>query len=841
MRRKKQADKEKKASCGQMKRLSRDPAAIRESICERLHYDAGRNVTEASAREMYRSVACTLRRYLAEGMLETEQRYRAGNAKRVHYLSMEFLVGRSLENNLINLGLRDAFQEALKGLGVSLTDLMHLEEDAALGNGGLGRLAACFLDSMATLGIPGYGYGINYEFGLFQQEIRGGYQVERPDHWMAEGTSWLIERQEEALIIPVYGRVVHEKDRNGNYNPMWLEWRMLVGVPHDMPVVGYGGETVNYLRLYSARASSEFDMEIFNEGDYVKAVRQKIDSENVSKVLYPSDSFAAGKELRLIQEYFFVACAIRDILRRFRETNKDLDQFPEFAVIQLNDTHPALAVAELMRMLVDEEDLGWERAWGITCRSFAYTNHTLLQEALEKWPVDMLERVLPRHLQIIFEINSRFLDLVSRRWPGDEERLRRMSLIEEIPMRQVRMANLSIVGSRSVNGVSRLHTELVKEILIPDFHALTPSKITNKTNGITQRRWLLASNPGLADLISGKIGDGWITDHTVLAGLGPAAEKAGFRKQFRKVKQANKELLAGIMEDLCHEKVDPESMFDVQAKRIHEYKRQLLNLLHVIHRFLVIREDGVMPEVPRTFIFAGKAAPGYWAAKQLIKLVHSVGKVVNGDPVARKWMRVVFIPDYKVSLAERIIPAADLSEQISTAGKEASGTGNMKFALNGALTMGTLDGANIEIREAVGEENIFIFGHDAAGISRLRAERSYSPLALYNGDPLIRRVMDTFLHDTFAKGDPGRFKWIFDALLYQGDPYFHLADFKDYIAVQEQADLLYADRDAWSRKAILNVARIGFFSSDRTIREYAEDIWQVPVAKPGTGLLQEDA
>lgn len=690
---------------------AKDVRNFQKSVRYHVKYSGGKAWDDASQGDIYQAVALAVRERLIDGMLETDERYKKEDAKRLYYLSMEFLMGRALGNNLYNLGIFDLAKDALIDMGIDIEEVRDNEVDAALGNGGLGRLAACFLDSLATLGMPGYGYGINYDFGLFRQEIDNGSQREKPDHWCSEETPWLIQRPYQACIIPVYGRIEHFQDRHGNDNPMWMDWKILIGVPHDMPIVGFGGKTVNYLRLFSARSSDEFDMQIFNEGDYFKAVEQKMSSETISKVLYPSDSVEAGKELRLVQEYFLVACSIRDIVRRYLANHDTLDAFADKVAIQLNDTHPALTVAKLMRTLIDEHDMAWERAWEITEATLAYTNHTLLPEALEKWPVPLLERVLPRHLQVIYEINRRFLQQVSSRWPDDGDRLRRMSIIEEGETKQVRMAYLSIVGSHSVNGVAELHSELVKSSLVPDFYELWPERFNNKTNGVTQRRWLLKSNPLLSDLITEAIGDAWITDLDRLRRLEECADDETFQRKFLKIKKANKERLAKVILDTARVEVDPNSLFDTQIKRLHEYKRQLLNVLYIIHQYLSLIEDQKELTVPKTYIFAGKAAPGYFMAKLIIKLICSVGEVINKDPRIKGQMKVVLVPDYRVSLAEKIIPAAELSEQISTAGMEASGTGNMKLAMNGALTIGTLDGANLEILEEVGQENIYIFGH----------------------------------------------------------------------------------------------------------------------------------
>ncbi len=807
--------------------MSDQVSAFQESILRHAKYSLGKEWAGLSGQDRFTAVALAVRDRFMDRMLETEQRYRQQDSKRLYYLSIEFLMGRSLDNNLVNLGLRDSCDQALRNLGTSVGEMEASEPDAALGNGGLGRLAACFLDSLATLGMPGYGYGINYEYGLFKQEIDDGYQREKPDNWLAQSSPWEIPRPDEACMVPVYGRVEHSVDRKGGYNPMWLDWKILIGIPHDMPIVGFGGRSVNYLRLYSARSSHDFDMGIFNDGDYIKAVAQKISSETISMVLYPSDAQVAGQELRLVQEYFLVACAMRDIVRRFEQNHSDFRDFPSKVAIQLNDTHPALTVAELMRVLVDEKDLEWEDAWAITQATLCYTNHTLLPEALEKWHIPLLEYVLPRHLEIIREINRRFMDKVAAAYPGDTGKLTRLSLFEESAPPQIRMANLAIVGSHSINGVAKIHTELLEKSLVPDFYQLWPERFSNKTNGITQRRWLLEANPALAGLISGAVGDAWITDLDRLRGLEPRADDAAFQSEFRGIKRANKVRLARIIRETAGVKVNPDSLFDIQVKRIHAYKRQLLNVLHIIHEYLALTEDGHTPVAPRTYVFAGKAAPGYWIAKQIIKLIHNVGSVVNSDKRAREWIKVAFIPDYRVSLAERIIPAADLSEQISTAGKEASGTGNMKFALNGALTIGTLDGANIEILEEVGAENIFIFGLKADEVRSMREQHSYRPGKIYDDDPRVRRVTDTFKTNLFSPHEPDLFKWIYGTLLDENDEYFHLADLPACIDTQAAAGAAFGNPSTWSRMAILNVARMGKFSSDRAVREYAREIWDL--------------
>jgi len=819
-------------TCDELVQTFKSTSDVLQSLCWHVRYSLGKTGEGLSKHETFTAVALALRNCIIDRMIETERRYRQKDVKRLYYLSLEYLIGRSLTNNLINLGLYDLFRDALLQQGIDLEEIEETESDAALGNGGLGRLAACFLDSLATLGMPGYGYGINYEYGIFKQEIHHGYQHEKPDKWLRGMSPWLIERFEERFFIPIYGRIEHTVDRNGHYQPLWVDWKLIVGVPYDMPIVGYGGKTVNVLRLFSARSYHEFDMQIFNSGDYISAVEQKIASETISKVLYPSDSVAAGKELRLTQEYFLVACALRDIVRRYRQQHDTFGQFPHKAAIQLNDTHPALAIAELMRILVDENHLPWEHAWQITEQTFGYTNHTLMPEALEKWPVALFEKLLPRHLQIIYEINRRFLEHVMWLYPGDNERLRRVSIIEEGEQKQVRMAHLAIIGSHSVNGVSKLHSQLITTSLVPDFYDLFPHKFNSKTNGVTPRRWLKLANPRLSQLIDNTIGNKWVTDLKRLRSLERFADDATFQQQFREIKQLNKLRLVHLIRETTGASVPADSLFDVQVKRIHEYKRQLLKVLHIIHLYLEIIEEQRYPTVPRTFIFGGKAAPGYWAAKNIIKLINNVATVINHDHRARDYLRVVFLPDYRVSLAEVIIPAADLSEQISTAGMEASGTGCMKFAMNGALTIGTLDGANIEIMEEVGKENIYIFGHTAEQIREMRREGSYDPRALYESNPIIQRVMDTFRTDLFCPHEPGLFRWIFDSLVHHGDYYFHLADLPSYIEMQERAAQEYLQPELWTRKAILNVARIGKFSSDRTVQEYARDIWYIkPVSK----------
>jgi starch phosphorylase len=802
-------------------------SSVEESIRRHVKYSLAKPWRGLSTNDLLAAVELSVRDLLTERMLETEEYYSSGDFKRLSYISIEFLIGQSLTNHLHNLCIFELYREACSNLGVDLDELDRAEGDAALGNGGLGRLAACFLDSLATLGMPAYGYGINYEYGLFKQEIDNGYQHEKPENWLAQSSPWEIGRPEEACLVPVYGHIEHALDRDGGYNPMWMGWKVLIGVPYDVLVSGYGGRVVNVLRLYSARSSLDFDMRIFNDGDYFKAVEQKISSETISKVLYPSDAVIAGRELRLLQEYFLAACAVRDTVRRFEQSHKSYREFPEKVAIQLNETHPSLAVVELMRVLVDEKALEWKDAWEITQATFGFTNHTLVPEALEKWPVPLLQYVIPRHLQIIYEINGRFLERVSVLCPGDSGLLKRVSMIEESKPQQVRMTNLAMVSSHSINGVSEIHTGLITTLLAPDIYKLWPEKFNNKTNGITPRRWLLKANPQLAGLVTATIGDGWITDLSQLRKLEDHAGAPDFRDEFRNAKASNKAELARIIHDTLRIKVDPASLFDVQVKRIHSYKRQLLNVLHIVDEYLSLIEDGRQPAVPRTHIFAGKAAPGYWKAKQIIKLIHDVGRVINNDPRAQDWIRVVFLPDYRVSLAERIFPAVDLGEQISTAGMEASGTSNMKMTLNGAITIGTLDGANIEIREEVGKENIFIFGHEAAELQDMRMRHTYQPRHYCDRQPRIKRIVDSFSSSLFCPRERGLFNWIVEDLLDENDEYFHLADLPSYLEAQQEASMAYCDRDHWTSMAILNVARVGKFSSDRVVAQYAREVWDL--------------
>jgi glycogen phosphorylase len=807
---------------------ARPAEVLREAILRHIRYTLVRPTLGLTPADYLKPVSLAIRDRVVERMLETDSRYRHKDPKRLYYLSMEFLMGRSLADNISNLRLEELCREVLAGFGISLEEVLDSENDAGLGNGGLGRLAACFLESMATLGMPGFGYGIDYEFGLFKQEIFNGFQREKPDRWKVNGVPFEIEHLEDAVNVPIYGRVDGPREVEHSLEQVWTNQKIVLGIPADMPIVGYLGQAVNWLRLFTARSSEDFDIEIFNRGDYIRAVEQKIQSENISRVLYPSDSVMSGKELRLVQEYFLVACAIGDIMRRFRLQHEKIELLPSKIAIQMNDTHPSLAVAELMRVLLDEEKLSWEQAWDSTRQTLAYTNHTLLPEALEKWSVPLLEKVLPRHMLIIFNINHEFLRDMQQYSYLDDEKRRRMSIIEEGYEKQVRMAHLAIVGSHSVNGVSKLHTDLLVHSLAPEFAQVWPERFHNVTNGVAPRRWLMEANAGLTDLISHTLDENkWITDLRKLRDLEPFAYDPEFRQQFKDVKRQNKLKLAEVTQELTGVVIDADSLFDVQIKRIHEYKRQLLNVMGIIHDYLGIVEHGTTPTVPRTYIFAGKAAPGYWAAKQIIKLIHSVADVVNNDEKARDYMKVAFLPDYRVSLARLIIPAVELSEQISMAGMEASGTGNMKLAMNGALTIGTYDGANIEIAEEVGEENIYIFGLRAAEIREMQQKGLYSPQQRYDSDASIREVMDALASDRFCPNERGLFRWIYDELLHKGDRYFHLADFPSYIETQRRIDGEYLNEEVWWRKAVINVARIGKFSSDRCVTEYAQEIWHI--------------
>jgi starch phosphorylase len=815
--------------------------AIKLSFQNHLKYTLAKDEFSATNLDRYYALAMTVRDRLVERWIQTSQTYYKQNVKRMYYLSMEYLIGRAMGSYVINLRMDANVSRAMEELGLDWEYLRDLERDAGLGNGGLGRLAACYLDSLATMELPGYGYGVRYDYGIFRQEIRNGYQVEEPDNWLRHGYPWEIERPEYQFEVRFGGYVVDEY-RHGRLFPKWVDGEVVVGIPYDIPIAGYGNNTVNNLRLWQAKAPEEFDLEFFNNGDYIRAYERKMLTENITKILYPNDRIEQGKELRFKQQYFFVSCSSQDIIRRFKITNSDFMRLPDKVAIQLNDTHPAMGVAELMRILLDQEGLEWEAAWDVTTRTFGYTNHTLMPEALESWPVRFFEEMLPRHLQIVYEINRRFLRQVMTRYPHDTARVSRMSLVGEGGEKHVRMAHLAVVGSHSVNGVAALHTELLKARLFRDFNDMEPEKFNNKTNGITQRRWVLKANPGLAQLITEKIGDGWITDLAQLKRLESMVEDAEFKARLRAIKHENKGRLAKVILQNNGVVVNPESLYDVQIKRLHEYKRQILNVLHIIHQYNRLQENPELDLVPRTFIFAAKAAPGYFMAKLVIKLINDVASVINNDPDVKELMRVVFLADYRVSLAERIIPASDLSEQISTAGTEASGTGNMKFALNGALTIGTLDGANVEIREQVGADNFFLFGKTVEEIETIRATRAYNPWEYYNKDPDIKRVMDLFREGFFNLDQHNIYMPIWDALLTQGDQYFNLADFRAYVECQERVDAVYRDEDRWTRMCIMNIANMGKFSSDRAIKEYADDIWHLqpcPVRLPQ--MLSSDA
>ncbi len=784
------------------------------------------NPDGATQYERYLALAYAVRDRMTERWVRTQETYRHQDVKKVYYLSLEFLMGRTLGNAMLALDLEAEAAKALSELGISLEELREAEEDAGLGNGGLGRLAACFIDSMATLRIPATGMGIRYEYGMFNQTIVNGEQVERPDNWLRRPNPWEVMRMRDMVLVPFKGHVEEYREPNGRVRRQWVTRDHVMAVPYSTPVPGYRNGTVNTLRLWSARSADEFGLEYFNNGDYLRALAETSLDESISKVLYPNDKSANGKELRLKQQYFLCCAALHDALRAFEKNNgKNFALLPDKVAFQLNDTLPAVAIPELMRILVDDEGMEWDRAWDITTRVFAYTNHTLMPEALERWSVSLFEYLLPRHLEIIYEINAQFLRQVSLRWPGDVDRLRRMSLIEEGGEKMVRMAYLCIVGSHAVNGVAALHSELLKSSLFKDFFELWPEKFNNKTNGVTPRRWLLKANPQLSKLISGKIGDKWPADLDRLRGLEKWADDKAFQKAWQQTKRDAKVRLAGIIRDTQGIEIDPDTLFDVQVKRIHEYKRQLLPLLHAIHLYNRIKA-GDRTMVPRTIVIGGKAAPGYWMAKQIVKMINYVGSTINSDPDTKGLLRLVFLVNYRVSLAEKVFPASDLSEQVSTAGTEASGTGNMKFALNGALTVGTLDGANVEIREEVGAENFFLFGMTVEEVEALK-KKGYRPWEVYESNPELRKVIDLVSSGFFSPTTPDAFKPVVESLL-GVDPYMVLADFADYLAVQQKVEETYRDQAKWTRMSILNVARMGKFSTDRTIAEYNRDIWNAP-------------
>jgi starch phosphorylase len=807
-------------------RTGMHPDTVRRAVLDHLLYTSMKAPSTATMLDVYKAISHAVRDRLVQRWIRTQKQYQDHDVKRVYYLSAEFLMGRFLGHNLISLGLYEMARRLLDSYRVDLHTVLEQEHDPGLGNGGLGRLAACFLDSMATMGLPGYGYGIRYEYGIFMQEIHEGYQVERGDAWLVQGTPWEIPRHEYTVTVPMYGRVEERLDEDGVLRVKWVDTEKVLGVPYDTPVAGYGNHTVNTLRLWAARATKEFNFDVFNDGDYRRAVEEKSISETISKVLYPNDDSPEGRELRLKQQYFFVCCSIQDIIRRYRKTQTTFDAFPDKAAIQLNDTHPAITVAELMRVLIDKEHLGWDRAWAITERTIAFTNHTLLPEALETWPVSMFERLLPRHLGIIYEINRRFLRQVQIHSPGDDARLERMSIVAgDEGHKKLRMAHLAVVGSHSVNGVAQLHTDLVRKQLLPDFAQMWPEKFNNKTNGVTPRRWIMQANPRLTDVISRRLGTGWITDLDRLEGLAPLRDDPDFLHVLQTIKRKNKLDLARLIHDRAGVVVDPDSLFDVHVKRLHEYKRQLLNCVHIVALYQALKADPNLPRVPRTFIFGGKAAPGYAMAKLHIKLISDVAATINADPAMRGRLKVVFLPNYGVSMAETIIPGTDISEQISMAGKEASGTGNMKFAMNGALTVGTLDGANIEIRDAVGPESFFLFGLDAAAVAEVKRQ-GYHPAHYIEKSERLHAALHLVRTGFFSPDEKSRFETVVNGL-WTTDPYLVCADFDSYWECHERVDAAYRDPDGWTRMVVSNLANMGRFSSDRTIRQYAEEIWNV--------------
>ena len=800
---------------------------IRKGFLNNLEYNIAKDRFSFTLYDQFLGLSYTVRERLIERWIASHQHYHAENAKRIYYLSMEFLLGRLLSDNIMNLGIIDECEKAMNDLDLNIEDIFDQEHDAGLGNGGLGRLAACFLESMATKQYPSVGYGIRYDFGIFNQKIINGYQHELPELWLQYRNPWEIERPEYKVTIKYFGKTIYYNDTNNINRVKWIDTEDIFALPYDIPIPGYAVNTVNTLRLWSARAAEEFNLQYFNSGDYIGACNEKLSSENISKVLYPNDNNISGRELRLKQQYFFSSASLQDIIRRFRSSNPDFKSFPEKAAIQLNDTHPAIAIAELMRLLVDEYYIDWEKAWDIVTQTFAYTNHTLMPEALEKWPVGMMRNLLPRLMEIIFEINARFLRQVSYKFPGDVDRLRRISIIEEGDEKQVRMAYPAIVGSHSVNGVSKLHTRLLEQGLVRDFYEMWPHKFNNKTNGITQRRWLFKSNRPLKTLICKTIGNSWTNNLFDLKKLESYIDDRSFLQQWQKAKLDAKKIFVDKIIKWEGIRLDPSMMFDVQIKRIHEYKRQLLKVFHCIHLYNAIKSGSFKTITPRTVLFGGKAAPGYYMAKMIIKFINNVAGVINNDPEMHDYLRMHFLPNYRVTLAEYVIPAADLSEQISTAGTEASGTGNMKFALNGALTVGTMDGANIEISEAVGTENMFIFGMNTKEVEQLR-NKGYNPWDYYNSDAELKQVIDLISSGFFSPEEPHLFMPVVDSLLKHGDRYMILADFRSYIDCQNTLERLYReDRTQWTRMSIYNVANMGNFSSDRTIDEYAKEIWRV--------------
>jgi len=800
-------------------------ADVKQSFLDNLFCGLGRVPMAATRNDAYTALALTVRDRVLNQGVRTLEAYEEQDARVVAYLSAEFLPGPHLANNLLNLGITEQTRQAMSELGLNLDHLIDQEEEPGLGNGGLGRLASCYMDSLASVEVPAIGYGIRYEFGIFDQTLKDGWQVEITDKWLRFGNPWEIARPEIAYDVLFGGRTETWTGEQGHYRMRWVPDTVVKGVAYDTPILGYRVATCNPLRLWKAEAVESFDFAAFNHGDYYRAVEDKMQSENISKVLYPNDEMLQGKTLRLQQQFFFVSCSLQDMIRVHLQLGRPLDKFHEKWAIQLNDTHPAIAVAELMRLLVDEHEMDWDTAWHITQNAFSYTNHTLLPEALEKWPVDLFGRLLPRHLEIIYEINGRFLDEVRTKSPGDDARLARMSLIDESGERYVRMANLATVGSHHVNGVARLHSELLKQTVMHDFAELWPEKFCNVTNGVTPRRFVAVCNPPLTRLITSRIGDGWLRDLDQLRKLEPFADDADFQQQWREVKLTAKRSLTALIEHRTGVRVNPESLFDVQVKRLHEYKRQHLNVLYILTLYLRLKRDRQADVPARSFLFGAKAAPGYFMAKLIIKLINSVAAVVNHDPVVHDRLKVAFFPDYNVKNAQHIFPAADLSEQISTAGKEASGTGNMKFALNGALTIGTLDGANVEIREEVGAENFFLFGLTAAQVQELKSG-GYRPHDYYEQNATLREVLDFVASGALAGGDTAQFQPLVDNLLWH-DPFLLLADYQAYVGCQDQVSALWRDPQAWTRKSILNAARMGKFSSDRAIRDYCAQVWKV--------------
>jgi glycogen phosphorylase len=801
------------------------PETLKAAFLDNLNYVIGRPLQPSAPEQRYEALAQTVRDRIMQRWVKQMSSWNRPETRNVAYLSAEFLLGPHLANNLLNLGITENARQAMTELGLDLEQLVGLEEEPGLGNGGLGRLAACYLDSLATLGYPAIGYGIRYEFGIFDQILKDGWQVEVTDKWLRYGNVWEISRPALAQVVKLGGHTERITDDAGNHRVRWVPGRVVVGIPYDTPIVGYRVDSCALLRLWSAEAAQSFDFEDFNRGDYYGAVEEKVSSETISKILYPNDEQSQGKRLRLEQQYFFAACSIKDMLRKCTSRGLPIERFHEMYCIQLNDTHPAIAVAELMRELIDKHGLPWDQAWEITCRSFSYTNHTLLSEALEKWPLPLFGSVLPRHLEIIYEINKWFLDEVRSKYPGEEGKCSRLSIIEESGDKFVRMAHLAVVGSHAVNGVAELHSELVKTQLFRDFYELDPTRFFNVTNGVTPRRFIALSNPKLARLIDERIGSGWLTDLTRLRELEVYADDPGFQEAWRRVKADNKARLAKIIELRTGIVINPATLFDIQVKRIHEYKRQHLNVLHIITLYLRLKSDPNFSMAPRTFIFGGKAAPAYFLAKLIIKFINAVGEVINRDPEVRDLIKVVFLPDFNVKHGQNIYPAADLSEQISTAGKEASGTGNMKFSMNGALTMGTLDGANIEIREEVGSENFFLFGLTADQVTDLKT-KGYNPQDYYHRDAELKRVIDLINTGLFAHGDKGLFGPLIDHLLYH-DEYLLMADYRSYVDCQEEVNRAFQDSARWTRMSIINTARIGKFSSDRSIHEYARNIWNL--------------